>query len=237
MKKKFSIMAFVSLFTVVALCSCSKDDNGDDNGGSGGIHNNTIIASVEDGNSYDGEIDVVKALVITGEDSHGWTGYEAASSTYSNGGFKLNLTATVSDEYLGGEFKNIPDGITVNNPNVKTEWGLVIAYKSDRQIGEFYYGKDCESYLMYANGDLSITGSYTDYDGDLEKYNVHLKKGWNMVYEMDTETKDGKEEYEVTTQAPVGSKWYYDAYSSYYKSSVSHKFPTLLSKRKGLLQF
>jgi hypothetical protein len=228
---------------VVALCSCDKDDDGDDKkdeNPTSVIADNTITATVENGNSYNDEIDTVKAVIVLSMKYDSETGkdrieyYEVARSAYSNGKFTLKLPETVSDSYLSGfdemwDGEGIPDGVTVNNTNVKVEFMDIFAYKSGKIVGRFYAGYTNEPEILtgyvYVNGDVSITG--TDVDGD--KYNLHFKKGWNIEYMIDND--DTNEE---TTQAPdVTLKWYYhedDGYTS--ANSVSTKIPALLTRRK-----
>jgi hypothetical protein len=199
MKKNFSMMAFVSLFTVVALCSCSKDDNGDDNGGSV-IANNTLTVAVEDGNDYNDEIVEVRAFSYFDDER-----YEIASGSYINGGFTLKLPATIADKYLES-FGSFPEGLKVSNPNVKgTNYVEIYAYnESGRKIGEFYCENTSgwEGVLMWVNENSSITGTFTNKYNEVYTINMHLKKGWNMLYERSDDSGG-----ESTTQAPSGMKW------------------------------
>jgi hypothetical protein len=246
MKRNFFMMAFVCLFTVVALSSCSKDDD-DENGKSGSIPDNTITATVENGNSYNSQIDIVKAEIwdySTGE-SH-----VLASAEYKDGGFKLVLPASVGSQYLELlDEEDIPAGITVSNKNVKSASVYELdAYKSGDRAGWLYNETgNWEGSLMYVDGDVTVTGTETDTDSweDSEgthtetwiiQYSVNLKKGWNMVYIKETES-GNTETIEVTTTAPAGAKWYFEPYSngSYDESSVSGsrvRTPFLSSKQK-----
>jgi outer membrane lipoprotein-sorting protein len=63
---------------------------------------------------------------------------------------------------------------------------------------------------------ISGTGAMRSYSGttkygDVDQYNVYLKKGWNMLYTKETKLEDGME-YESTTTAPAGLKWIYYRY-------------------------
>jgi hypothetical protein len=243
MKRNFLMMALVCLFTVVAISSCKKDDDDENNGGIG----NTLTVTVENGSSLNGKIDNVK-LEIGYEllSSYGWGYYEVASAPYSNGGFTLNLSETVDDTYLEAfDTDDLDDGVKVSNPNVKTGYAEIEAYKADYSTGCFYHGtNDWESELMYANGDVSVTGSYTDTEtwedsvgGTItetltEKCNIHLKKGWNIMYYKGTEKGNNTYEVETTTTAPSGAKWYYVDYSSKSLSSRVPKVSIFSSKRK-----
>ncbi|MDR1340600.1 MAG: hypothetical protein LBK58_11195 [Prevotellaceae bacterium] len=243
MKRNFLMMAFVSLFTVVALCSCNKDeDENDDKGGNGVIQNNTVTAVVENGASYNSKIDLVEAVTYSNDDKL----ITLASAPYTNGGFTLNLPASLGAQYLEPLFDEedeIPDGVTVSNPNVKTGEAILDAYKSDSYVGSFYHGNgDWEGELIYVDGDVSISGSGTEtwtYGEGTEyeetytntyRYNCNLRKGWNIMYEKRTE----KDSYEYTTQAPANVKWYFEDKSSYNLSGSLHKQVSPLSAKQKL---
>jgi hypothetical protein len=198
--------AFVCLFTVVALCSCKKDEENKKNGGSA-IVNNTITATVENGNSYNTQIDSVR-VIIDGED------YEAANSVYKNGGFMLKLPETVNDTLInvlfGGD--SIPSGVKVSDTTAKVGNAHIGAYKSGKKTGLFYHGTtEWAGQPIYATKNVTVTGSVIYDNKYTNKFNnMHLKKGWNIVYEKEISTGNGKTETEITTQVPNGAKWYYD---------------------------
>jgi hypothetical protein len=221
------------------------------------VTNDTIItAIVENGSSLNGKVDTVKAESEYEKSNEDWDYYLFASAPYSNGGFTLKLPKDVSDLYLSALSEaEFPDSITVSNRNVKVGQVDLSAYMSNYQTGAFYHGTiDWFSVLMYANGDVSITGSHTytetyDLDGDdlpetytyIEKDNVHLKKGWNMVYMRETVKENNTYEDEVTTTVPSDAKWYFiDSYEDYEVhedsfNSVSSQITKVpfLSKSKG----
>jgi hypothetical protein len=214
MKRHYFIMAFVSLFMVVALCSCDKDDDGDDKkdeNPTSVVENNTITAIVENGNSYNDKIDSVKLktyIRVNGKE----TQVELASASYSNGGFTLKLPATLSDAYLENAFEDMSDGVTISDPNIRTfdDYYIYAYNESGEEIGGFEYRNTSgwDGFLCYANTDVSVTGIDTDEHG-VYNYNIHLKKGWNIGYEKFVEI-DGKYVEENTTIAPSGMKWYFD---------------------------
>jgi hypothetical protein len=235
MKRNFLMKAFVCMFTVVALSSCNKDDDDGDNG----AIDNTLKVAVENGNSLNEKIAVVKLIIWPGDK-------EYASVEYKDGGFTLTLPENLSSQDLGPfDDDDFHYSIKISNENVKYGWAFLEAYKSGRYVGDFYLKSgDWEGYPVYADGDVSITGTYTEteeYDGytrtDTEKYNVNLKKGWNIVYEKGQGTENGTTytyTYEATTTAPVGVKWYFESYD-YDESSVSGsraKTPFLQGKQK-----
>jgi hypothetical protein len=206
MKKNFFKTAFVSLFAVVALCSCDKDE--DKNNDAGVIVKNTITAAVEKGNTYNTQIDSVKAVIDN---------YKVSGSVYKDGGFTLKLPAALNDTLLNLLFNGdtIPSEVKVSDSTAKIRSVDIDAYKSGKQTGSFYHGTtEWKGLLMYANKNVTIAGSVV-YDGKYtDKFtNMHLKQGWNIVYKKETSTGNNKEnkEIEYTTQIPNNAKWHYDA--------------------------
>ncbi|MDR2130838.1 MAG: hypothetical protein LBP56_06715 [Odoribacteraceae bacterium] len=210
MKKHFSMMVFVSLFTAVALCSCGKDD--DD--GPSGAFDGAVVVAVQNGSSYSSKVDSVKVLIVTGENydqetgSYSWAGPTVAKAAYNGGNFTFQLPATVSSTYLDVLFDNPPAGVSISDSKVKTAIARVLAYKEGEQVGEFYYSTgEWTTIFVYVNGDLSVTGTATDDTGDggqyTSKFNAHLKQGWNKLYVQADENKE-----EQTTKTPAGTlKW------------------------------
>jgi hypothetical protein len=192
------------------------------------IANNTLTVTVENGNSYNDKIDTVKAC---NEGDPIESVY--VSSAYRNGGFTIKLPETVDDAYLS-VFDYGESDITVSNPGIKWTDGFLYAYKSGEVTGCFEYENISGEYygwLRYVNGDVSITGTETDEYGTV-KYNLNLKKGWNIVYWREVST-NGKYLEEATTQATSGMKWYFYSYNDEASVSGSRvKAPFLSSKQK-----
>jgi hypothetical protein len=210
MKRRVLEMALVSLFAIIAFSSCEKDDDG--NGGNSIVKDNTITAEVEDGSDYDDLIDEVRVSFMG-------SNYKTAGFDFINGGFVLELDPEVDDQYLTTleNRLDIPEdagGVKVSNRKVKIEIGQIEAYGSrSYRVGSIFHGtKDWEGILTYANGDVDVTGSVTGKEEDYTftlKYNLHLKKGWNMMYEKETESKNN-ESVEYTSQVPSGARWYFE---------------------------
>jgi hypothetical protein len=231
MKKNFKMMAFVCLFTVAALISCSKDD--DNNGADSGAISNVLTVVVENGSNHNSMIDVVKLLAFgtNGEDV-------LAESDYTDGRFTLNLPNPLGSQYLNPVGDIAPySGITVSNRNVKIGDAALCAFKENEETGYFYTASgNWEGELVYVDGDVSITGTYSDTeeeDGvtytETIRYNMNLKKGWNIFYSKSTE--DGNTETtEITTTVPAGVKWYFYSYGSYSGSSFRSRMHVLSDK-------
>jgi hypothetical protein len=204
MKKTFLAKAFVSLIAVVALCSCNKDDNNNGGGGTPDvIINNTITAKVDDGSSYNSQIDSVNVTIANNV-------YKTAKSVYNNGEFKLTLQ-TVNDSllHLLSDSTFTPRGVTVSDTTAKVVDAFIYANKSDKQAGSFYYGTtEWPGQLMYANKNVTVSGSGSIGNKTNKYTNVRLEQGWNMVYRKESASA-GKHEVEITTQTPNGAKWYY----------------------------
>ncbi|MDR2026337.1 MAG: hypothetical protein LBQ01_02105 [Prevotellaceae bacterium] len=223
MKRNFLMMAFVCLFTVVALSSCTKDD--DENKvkrkAKSGAINNILTVAVEN-NNYNSLIDMVQLGVYNDADD-----IALASADYANGGFTINLPESLNSQYLES-LGDTPSGITVSDSKVKTGYAYLEACISNSTVGLFYSGTgEWEGELIYVDGDLSITGTHTDteeYYGVTytvtERYNMNLKKGWNIIYSKETES-ENTYSVEVISAVPPGAKWYYGPYYNGDGSSVS----------------
>jgi hypothetical protein len=211
MKVNYLMKAIVCLFTVVALCSCSKDDD-DDNSGSqtSVIKDNTITAKVEGGDNYNDEIDSVK-ITLDGISA-------IAKAEYKNGGFTLKLPETINDSDIYPQYgdESFPGygKVNVSDPTVKTKSVVINAYNSWEYEGYFVYRTgekdvltrtDWHGTIVYANGNISITGTFPSGE-DTYDYKVNLIKGWNIMYSR--VTAEGTK-YEYTTQAPTGLKWFH----------------------------
>jgi hypothetical protein len=195
--KIFTTMAFVSLLAAATFCACSKDENGDDGGNSNPIwgKTGTVAITVENGASYNNLIDEVELMY--------GDGVVLSRASYDDGSFTIELPASVDSKYLDELEEEFSATFKVSNPSVKmaTAW-LIVRTSSSRWIGDFYHGtEEWEGKeLLYVTGDVSMTGTAPD-----GIFNVHLKKGWNLVYEYERKGAD-----EVTTTAPAGAKWYFD---------------------------
>jgi hypothetical protein len=174
-----------------------------------GNNNNNITVVLENGSSYNEIIDNVKVVIEAANNN------EVTSAPYSDGGFVLELPASVSDYYLTNIESSFDNSITISNSGAKTVTADIRAYKNDKLTGTFYYGttlnygiSDWASFLLYVNEDVTITGSYTNEVGFVQDINLHLTKGWNIVYIKITFDNNGVHIYE-TTQSPSGARWYF----------------------------
>jgi hypothetical protein len=169
---------------------------------------NTLVVTVENGNSLNGKIDEVKGEVYDYDMDHI---YIVTNAPYRNGGFTLELPGN-PDAQLLDPFEDLPASLTVSDANVKTMVVFLNAYKSGNSVGRFYHGTaDWKGDIMwYVDRDVSITGTNTDDEGTTYKYNVHLKQGWNIMYYMEKENNT----VECTTTVPAGAKWHFGEYAS-----------------------
>jgi hypothetical protein len=197
----------------------------DEDGGDGIIKNNTITAKVVNGLSFD--VDFIRLEIGYDKGNDDWDVYVAANAPYVNGGFRLKLPANVNDRYLFpiDEEGYFPAGITVSHRNVKISmWDdgqNLYAYKANNCVGDIRHGiGDWGSSQVYANGDVSITGTSTNTDTNWDDitfvdtfiFNVHLKKGWNILYMREMSKGNNQYVYEVTTPPPSGADWYFRTY-------------------------
>ena len=209
MSKRLFLMAFVSLLAAATFSSCDKDKKDE----SSAIGEFTIRVA----NAGSIDADTIKMTVSTDSGT-----FVAVSVPYTGGDIiTLKLSDAVGEEFLFTILDEIPDTstITVSRRGVKGTFGEVVAYKSGSSKGKFYCATAEESAewdgsLLYANSDVSVTGTYTEHSENeetTETWSVSLKKGWNIMYSKDTEAA-GKLTREITSTAPAGIKWYYSAY-------------------------
>ena len=209
--KKYNLYLIAAiLFVSAAIVSCDKDDD-DDDGGLSTSTVGTIDAKVENGNAFNDLIDEVKLVTL------GNSGVVVlATAKFSNGGFKIGLPETVPSNVLRSfdEQGGVDEDLEVSNMNVKTTFTSLFAYDEDGDwIGGFFYFKeDATTFvgmqLVYADGDVNITGETTDEDGT-ETWSVYLKKGWNQMFFIDKEWPNDKWESTSTTTSQSGLKWYF----------------------------
>ncbi|MDR1180720.1 MAG: hypothetical protein LBL13_01915, partial [Bacteroidales bacterium] len=199
MKRNYLKIAFVSLFAVATLCSCGKDEDSKNDE----EQDYSISIDVEDGASYSETVYTVKAKTSDGS-------LTFASVSYNGGKFTLNLPGSLNAQ-SSNDLGEIPESVTVSNRNVNGLHVSLEAYgESDSEItGNLYLvSGDWRGGLMYVDGDVSITGSYTDEaKKHTLKYNMNLRKGWNIVYVKTVLKDDGWIEEEWASTVPNGAAW------------------------------
>lgn len=205
------------------IASCNKN-----NDGNGGGNATTIKAT----NVINSSIRITTVKVHVWDDDIGDYGDVIAQAQYKNNGFTLELPATVPAKYLDFIFDSPPKSITISDRNVKgcaLLDGIHGYDKGENEIGYFclieendnsYY----ETFWMYVDRDVTVKGEYKDtdyYEEVIEKYDLKLKKGWNVVYVSAIESYNnstGTEVYtaSVTSQKPSGVnyQWYYENFYS-----------------------
>ena len=198
-----AVMAFTMIFS-----SCEKKYKGT----TGFIPAYVINATnVEGGSSC---IATIKAIM------YWYSGdYEAASSEYKNGGFILNLPASVPDEYLrfinDEYFSEI-----ISDKNAKVGSLSIFACDNDGyQIGNFAYRFSNRSAYytaeyIYADRNFTIKGTINDrYYSTV--FNCTFKRGWNIMYLID---EDNNELYTTQKPSDMNFKWYFYEYGPCYDS-------------------
>ena len=124
------------------------------------------------------------------------------SAEYKNGGFELNLPATIPDEYLQSFSEKIlmENNIYVSDTQAKVTSFTLLAYNSaETWIGSINFRSD-NWYMQFIYADRSFT------EKGVTLYGVEIdcsyKKGWNIVYvSRDGEIADAGSKQ--TTQKPL----------------------------------
>ena len=220
MKKTFlNFGLFLALgLTTVVFNSCDKDDDndGDTNGG------NALKITATNVINGPTNIKTVKAIIYWESGENDYDEDAIAQAPYENNGFTLELPTTLGAKYLEIDAYDL-EGIVVSDKNFKSYYldDLRAYNEDDDEIGYFY--------LEEENGDNFYYTSwfYSDRDVTMEgehngrKYNVTLKKGWNVVY--DSYTDDG---FSLTSQKPSGVNYtwnYYDISTRFRSASIETK--------------
>jgi len=144
-----------------------------------------IDAKVLNGNNYNSLVDEVRAhyRIYSGDyDLH-----TLLTVPYQNGGFKMILPETLEANKLQSieNVWNKGSGYSISNKTAKV---CVLqeefeAYKDNQAIGVFANISESEDRFVgyvYVDKDCNLTGETTS--GDLVKFDMVLKKGWNTVY-------------------------------------------------------
>ncbi|GHV66614.1 hypothetical protein FACS1894199_10410 [Bacteroidia bacterium] len=161
----------------------------------------TLTVIVENGNSYNSTISTAKLFIRP----DGGDDVEIVSGNYANGGFTINLPATLNASLV--ENLEFPEAFTVSDSTAKVT-GLrtsfrIYGYKDSEIVGRFYCKSgDYDVKLFYADKDVNISGQILREDRNDSIYNLSLKKGWNLVYVLET-----SDTYEVTTTSQGELKW------------------------------
>ena len=263
MKKTFlKIGLFAALgLTVAAFNSCKDNKPGPDNGIGGSTNPDgsfTVMATnVINGSA---QITTVKALAYWSSGNWEDGDYEygedvIAQAPYSTNGFTLKLPATVAAKYLYGIDEDELLGVTISDRAVKMRSfsGFSGFDKDENEIGYFYLGEETDdsehvAVWLYADRDVTIKGEEKEIDEDyneeyIRKFDLQLKKGWNVVYESGIESTDnstGRDVYvfSVTNKktAGVNYAWNFHDYNSPDLSSAQVKSATKKSAFGSKLQ-
>jgi hypothetical protein len=216
MKKNLIYLTSLAI-VALAFISCEEGyNNGDDNGL---IVGGTITATVENGTSYNSQIDSVYAWIEWSTGESEWKEEIIAKAPYQNGGFTITLPETVSDECLSTFGTSGAPKITVSDATAK--FIMVeefISIKNGNRIGYIEKSSISENDLysittdklieisangiynvmyIYVNKPVTISGS-NEYDEwfnsekgtRTENYNLSLLKGWNVYVAKATLTRD-----------------------------------------------
>lgn len=220
MKKTFlNFGLFLALgLTTVVFNSCDKDDDndGDTNGGNA---SKITATNVINGST---NIKTVKALIYWESGENDYDKDAITQAPYLNNGFTLELPTTLGAKYLETIDADDLEGIAVSDKNFKSCFldDLRGYNEDDDEIGYFYLEEengdnDYYTSWIYSDRDVTIKG-----EDDGEKYNVTLKKGWNVVYDSYTD-----DSYSFTSQKPSGVNYTWNFYdnSSFRSASIATK--------------
>jgi len=213
MKKTFlNFGLFLALgLTTAVFYSCDKDDDNDGDTALKITATNVINGSTN--------IKTVKAKIYWESGENDYDEDAIAQAPYLNNGFTLELPTTLEAKYL--ETMDL-EGIAVSDKNFKSYflYDLRGYNEDDDEIGYFYLEEENGDNFYYTSWIYSDRDVTMEGENDGEKYNVTLKKGWNVVY--DSYTDDG---FSLTSQKPSGVNYTWNFYdnSSFRSASIATK--------------
>ena len=213
-REKFIWLMSGIIIAFIFFVGCNKNNDNETAIGSVSV----INARVNGGDDYNNIIAVVKLLVDD---------VEVATSSYSNGGFTINLPDNM-DDYLKPFDIVLSPEIKISKSNVMyAPISSLSAYnEDDEKIGYFYYVcyKDeifvAEAGLCFYNDDFSITGSYEEIYEYPTGYTIsttfiwdcYFKKGWNFFYwHGNSPDGNGNRVDKITTAIPGKMYWLFRA--------------------------
>jgi len=147
------------------------------------LHDGVIIASIKDGNKIGERYQIATVAAISYSDDLYFSGRDGdviATADFINGGFTMELPATVSDEFLRNlNYKYAK----ASNPDAK--FACVTFFKAYNTKGIYVGCFWCGPLFWYADSDVTLTRGG----------NLSLKKGWNIEYENEKALNDMKWEF------------------------------------------
>jgi hypothetical protein len=207
------VLTFVLAASFI-IGGCSKkeifDEIDDNENLVSGAFNGKITAQVEN-NAPD--VNAVAAVYNLGFDSQdNFVGKIIGEGfAYSNNGFSLTLTTSGLNQYLeniteffeGFMAEGEKEKIKISKPDAGIMevdiTGFYVDENEDVFVSGFFFNATStqrETFCMfvYVDSDVRVTGG--------ANISVSLKKGWNRLYKVSNK---------LTTQAPAGLKWFYEA--------------------------
>ena len=214
------------LSACLVFTGCDKDK--DNENPAGGVASK-IEGTVVNGSAYD--VDVIKGIV---EER-----FEIASSDFANNKFSIDLPATLDDKHLESMFE---DDMNINDGGVKGAFLDLRGYKSNKSVEYLEYARMPDlsatkvtfyyAVYVYVDRDANVTGEFYEEEDYILKFNMNLKKGWNLIYMADVFELISEDDYinteNYTTTPMSGYKWYFDA-EDYFEEELGLKSASLKS--------
>jgi hypothetical protein len=211
MKKKYFYVALMSMFAVVAISSCNKDDDAGTVGNAGDpsvVKDGKLSGKIE---GITDEIDEIRGRF------KGYSVYAFKDVPVSNGSFLFTLPTPSNDDLRP---------LTSLNDNEDYTGKLEISCDANYTTIKFYGFKNnstppnypeikyqadpgklsdspIQVYFYYADKDVVVKGIVSRGVSQIQ-YNMNLKTGWNMVLGDDTNYSLG---YVSTGNIPQNVKW------------------------------
>lgn len=177
MKNLFFRLSLVGL-VLVALVSCKKEKE-----------MTTLNISISNGSYWAGEIDEVKAFLLSEP------ALELATSAFNSGNLEFRLPMDIESGYLYRMGDDIPAGVSISDFSAKAQTVGFVFYKNGKPVdyeltGLYDLGDITEDLvkivtIQYATKPVDIVGLAHAQEGSMKQtatYDVHLKRGYNYSF-------------------------------------------------------
>ncbi|MDR0510953.1 MAG: hypothetical protein LBH06_07665 [Rikenellaceae bacterium] len=205
----FAALVAVALVAGFVACDRSKnkdkeEDNNNSSAGSGYKIESTVVGDP----SALALIASVKASVFVNDAGGHYV--QIATGSCTNGTLSITLPDSLRAEYLILLASAAPPSVIISDALVKLSSDVEIAAfdASDQKTGEFFLQwDDSTNYVRglhtYVDRDCTISGAVGS-----NSYNMSLTKGWNLTYDVGTDTTNL---WTSTKPAGVTLQWSYSA--------------------------
>ena len=226
-KNKMSMKYFLAMLTAwvalsVSVSSCSNDDNSDNNNQTTSVFTSIELNIHRDMPFINSDEVRVKVIIERGEQV-------ITQAALSTNPCLVKLTfKDVSDEYLysiesvfNSRYAaawpqwalsistNTIEELNVSNRGTRIAIASVCSYYQGNGPTNYFRDDENDVGFIYSNTDCDITGVTVPSSAPRTHYDIHLKKGWNMIVRQRIYQTNQPTEYRVLTKLIKEGTWTY----------------------------